>query len=103
MYAREDGVYIEVKPGKDVSKVEIIGYLKRQGIEVEGNLIDEIIDQRRGEIVKISDEVPSGTGEATIEVDISEDGIEALIHIIPPLDETNWPSPKDLEDELKKA
>ncbi|WP_303883218.1 DUF342 domain-containing protein [Acetomicrobium mobile] len=103
VYAREDGVYIEVKPGKDVSKVEIIGYLKRQGIEVEGNLIDEIIDQRRGEIVKISDEVPSGTGEATIEVDISEDGIEALIHIIPPLDETNWPSPKDLEDELKKA
>ena len=46
---------ISVKPGKDVSKVEIIG-CQTPGIEVEGNLIDEIIDQRRGEIVKISDD-----------------------------------------------
>ncbi len=102
VYVREDGVYLEVKPDIEVGKIEIIGYLKRQGIDVEEGLIEEIIDQRRGEIVKVSDQVPPSAREALIEVEVSEDGLTASIHIIPPLDERNWPSPQDLEAELKK-
>lgn len=102
IYVREDGVYLKVEAETEVSVIEIMSLLKRRGIEVDEKLIDEIIEEHRGEVLKISEEVPASAKEATIEVDISEDGLAASVHIIPPLDESAWPSPQDIEEELRK-
>lgn len=95
----EDGLYLQVDPEEKVTLAQVAAFLKERGVaSFDGGKITAILEERPQEAVRIADR-PSAEAKAEVEVDISDDELEAFLRVIPPLDDRNWPT----VDELKKA
>ena len=97
-----DGLFLTVFPDCNASLSDVSAQLRERGLlDYNGDIINQALDERLGEPVRIGEPQQEITREAQFRVRVADNALACELWVVPPIGEP-WPAPEKLRGALQE-